>query len=360
MRGLSRVVGYNSYATMKKVVVIFLILFVLGMATLYFLSLRRGFVSPLGTIIPKKYPLLDYTYDNLRKTKYPESQIVLGRVIAETTESLEQTFYYSVPGKPNGSSHLIVSGVINTPKLPGTYPIIVMFRGYMPKESYQPGDETEPSAKIFAKNGFITLAPDFLGYGESASPSADAFEERFQTYTTALALLSSLPNLSKGFEASFSGTIKADLTKIGIWGHSNGGQIALSTLEISGLPYPTVLWAPVSKSFPYSILYYTDEADDQGKMLRKVLANFEKDYDTELFSLTNYLGWIKAPLEIHKGEADKEVPVWWSDELVKELKSYDLDVKYFTYPGADHNMLPDAWSAAVTRSVDFYKNNFSK
>ncbi len=360
MRGLSRVVGYNSYVTMKKVVVIFLILFVLGMATLYFLSLRRGFVSPLGTIIPKKYPLLDYTYDNLRKTKLPKSQIVLGRVIAETTESLEQTFYYSVPEKPNGSSHLIVSGVLNTPKQPGTYPVIVMFRGYMDKEVYKPGDETEPSAKVFVKNGFITLAPDFLGYGESASPSGDAFEERFQTFTTALTLLSSLPNLNKGLEASFSGTVKADLTKIGIWGHSNGGQVALSVLEISSLSYPTVLWAPVSKSFPYSILYYTDEADDQGKALRKVLSSFEKDYDADLFSLTKYLNRIKAPLEIHQGEADQEVPVWWSDVLIKELKNHDLDVKYFTYPGADHNLLPDAWSLAVTRSLEFYKNNFKR
>lgn len=358
MRCPSSEVRYNNYAIMKKVAVIFLIIFVLTAATLYFLNLRRSFMNPLGMIIPEKYPLLDYTYDNLRKTKFSGSKIILGRVLDETSGSLEQTFYYPVPAKPNDPLKLIVSGVMNVPKQSGIYPVIVMFRGYMDKEVYKPGDETEPAAKVFAKNGFITLAPDFLGYGESASPSADPFEERFETYTTALTLLSSLSSLNKGLEASYSGKIKADPGKIGIWGHSNGGQIALSTLEISSLPYPTVLWAPVLKSFPYSILYYTDEFDDHGKTLRKVLTNFEKDYDTELFSLTNYLSWVKAPLEIHQGGADREVPVWWSDELVKTLKKNSLDVTYFTYPGADHNLLPDAWSAALTRSVEFYKKTY--
>jgi len=252
------------------------------------------------------------------------------------------------------------SGLINLPKKPGTYPIIVMLRGFVPDEQYQPGIGTEPAAKVFAKNGFITLAPDFLGFGQSASGSADPFENRFQSYTTVLSLLASLDTLNTGLTASYSGTIKIDPAKIGLWGHSNGGHIALSVLEISGVSYPTVLWAPVSKSFPYSILYYTDEADDRGKSLRKFLANFEKDYDTEQFSLLNYFTWIKAPLQIFQGEADQEVPVWWSDELAKILKKDKIDVKYFTYPGADHNLQPSGWSDAILKSMDFYQSHFLK
>ena len=84
----------------------------------------------------------------------------------------------------------------------------------------------------------------------------DVFEERFQTYTTAMNLLAGIEKWERA-------------GKIGIWGHSNGGQIALTVLEISQKEYPTVLWAPVSKPFPYSILYYTDEAEDRGKALRK-------------------------------------------------------------------------------------------
>lgn len=345
---------------MRRFIAVLLALAVLGAVIYYFYPFKQHFISPLSSIIPEQRPLIRYSYENLKNTNFTKSSILLGREIGGSSGTIEQMFYFKVPAKPNKSPTLTVSGVINTPRQPGVYPLIVMFRGYMPKETYRSGDGTQPSARVFAGNGFITVAPDFLGYGESASPSADGFEERLETYTTAVTLLASLPNLNNALEASFSGAIKADLSKIGIWGHSNGGQIALSVLEISGLPYPTVLWAPVSKSFPYSILYYTDETDDQGKALRKALAKFENDYDADLFSLTKYLSWIKAPIEIHQGTVDEEVPIWWSDELVNWLKENKIDVKYFTYPGADHNLLPGAWSNAVTTSTVFFNSFFRK
>ncbi|MBI2338702.1 alpha/beta fold hydrolase, partial [Candidatus Daviesbacteria bacterium] len=219
---------------------------------------------------------------------------------------------------------------------------------------------TQRGGEVFAQNGFITLAPDFLGYGQSDNPSNNSMEERFQTYTAALALLSSLSNLNTGLEASYSGRIRADTEKIGLWGHSNGGYIALAVLEITGRNYPTVLWAPVSKPFPYSILYYTDEFDDHGKMLRKALWEFEKDYDAELYSPANYYSWIKAPIQLHQGTLDESIPIKWSDELVKTLEKLQKDIAYFVYPGADHNLLPNGWSLAVERSMAFYKSKFSQ
>jgi len=113
-----------------------------------------------------------------------------------------------------------------------------------------------------------------------------------------------------------------------------------------------VLWAPVSKPFPYSILYYTDEAEDRGKALRKKLADFEKDYDVELYSLTNYLDRIKAPIQIHQGTLDEAVPRRWTDELVKRI-----EVDYRVYPGADHNLV-GGWSQAVQRSIDFWEKHW--
>lgn len=294
----------------------------------------------------KPLPLLKYTFENLKSTKFRESKIIFGEKLDETNDYISQMFYFEVPEKPDSLNFLKVSGLANIPKGEENYPVIVMFRGYMPKETYKSGAGTQPSAKVLAKNGFITLAPDFLGYGESASASATLFEDRFQTYTTALTLLNSLSSLK---------TIGADITKIGIWGHSNGGQIALSTIAISGVNYPTVLWAPVSKPFPYSILFYTDETDDYGKALRYALSIFEKDYDTELFSPANYYNWIKAPIQIHQGTADEEVLPFWTDELVDTLKKDNIDVTYFKYPGADHNLQPSGWNNAVLREIEFFK-----
>ncbi len=345
---------------MKKLLLIFFLLLFVALAYYYFYYHGQSFISPLGKRSAKEKPLLTYTFENLRKTVFPKSNITVGQQISETSDFITQMFYFSVSQTPKSAVMKKVSGVLNFPKKPGIYPVIVMFRGFVPQETYKPGIGTQPSTKIFAQNGFITLAPDFLGYGESADASKDSFEDRFQTYTTALTLLSSLETLNSGLEASYSGTIKADVTKIGIWGHSNGGHIALMALAITRASYPTVLWAPVSKSFPYSILYYTDEFDDQGKSLRKALSRFEEDYDTKAFSPPNYYHWIKAPLEIHQGEADQEVPLWWSDDLVATLKKDNIDVKYLTYPGADHNLLPSGWSSAVTSSIAFYDDHFNR
>ncbi len=294
--------------------------------------------------IPK--PLLEYTFEILKNTNFLKSEITFGEIKDETSDYISRMFYFNVPEKSDNLNTLKVSGLANIPKGNRNYPIIIMFRGYLPKETYKSGGGSQPSAKVLAKNGFITLAPDFLGYGQSASASATLFEDRFQTYVTALTLLNSVSSLEE---------IGADTTKIGIWGHSNGGQIALSALAISGVNYPTVLWAPVSKPFPYSILFYTDETDDHGKALRYALSIFEKDYDAELFSPVNYYNWIKAPIQIHQGTLDEEVLPFWTDELTEILKKGNINVSYFKYPGADHNLLPNGWNDAVLREIKFFK-----
>ena len=343
---------------MKKVLLL-LCIFLFAVVVMESVSiLNRGVFFTKKEPQPK--PLLAYTFENLKKTSFPATQILLGPVTGETADSFSQIFYFTVPKTPNSKIMLKASGLMNIPKKAGQYPIIVMFRGFIPDKDYTPGAGTQPSATVFAKEGFITLAPDFLGYGESATPSGDPFENRFQTYTTALSMLASVKTLNSALETKYVSTISGNLDKIGIWGHSNGGHIALTALEISGLTYPTVLWAPVSISFPYSILYYTDESDDQGKALRKLLAGFENTYNTDQFSLTNYLNWIKAPIQINQGTADQEAPVWWSDNLVDTLKKDNVQVEYFTYPGADHNLLPSGWSDAVLNSINFYNKQFSK
>lgn len=336
---------------MKKIS--FALLFAIVLTATFILAERKQVISPLGREVRKEKPLDKYAFERLKKQQFKDSTITLGRTLEDKENFISQMFYYQSDGKK-------VSGLLNLPKDSGEFPVIVMLRGFVPKENYATGIGTKRAGEVFAKEGFITLAPDFLGFGESDKPSANSIEERFQTYTTVLNLLSSLINLNAGLDASYSGKIKADISKIGIWGHSNGGQIGLSVLEISGKKYPTVLWSPVSKPFPYSILYYTDDFEDHGKALRKVLANFEKDYDVELYSLTNFYSWINAAIQLHQGVNDEAVPIKWSDELVDALKKLKKEVQYFTYLNSDHNLMPNGWSQAVQRSMEFYREHLSK
>ena len=305
--------------------------------------------------LSKNYLFNKYSIPNLRKTEFNGSNIVIREEIPNNSNNgVIRTYkYYSYD---QGRK---VSGLLNFPKQNGEYPIVILIRGYVDKEIYTSGIGTQRIAEYLASNGYITLAPDFLGYGDSDKEAKHGLEGRFQTYTTTLKLLASLNNLNTAFEEQ-NIDVKANTDKIVLWGHSNGGHIALAVLAITGKNYPTVLWAPVSKPFPYSILFYTDEYSDRGKYLRKLLADFEADYDIEKFNPANYYQWIKAPIQIHQGTLDKDVPVDWSNDLYDQLKKLKKDVEYFTYEGADHNLMPNSWSLAVTNALSFYQNKIPK
>ncbi|MBI4034873.1 MAG: alpha/beta fold hydrolase, partial [Candidatus Chisholmbacteria bacterium] len=210
-------------------------------------------------------------------------------------------------------------------------------------EVYETGLGTRKVAAVLAKNGFTTLAADFLGYGESDPESNDILEARFEKVVTAMYLLEAIDQVPN-----------ANSQKLVMWGHSNGGQIALSVLAVSGQETPTSLWAPVSKPFPYNILYYSDELSDRGKMIRKAVAEFEQEYDADEYSVNYYYDFIKAPLQVHQGTVDESVPKSWSDQLVSELKTYVTDLTYHVYSGADHN-LSSGWETAVGRDVAFFR-----
>lgn len=304
----------------------------------------------MAKIVPR--PLDKYAIENLAKARIPSSTIKIESTLADDKKFTSYLFSFSFDPTLGGKELKKVTGIMNVPKGEGPFPVVVMFRGFVDQTLYQSGMGTKRAAEVFAQNGYITVAPDFLGYGGSDKEAGDVFESRFQTYTTAMTLLNSINDPS--FAEVTAG--KWDKKNIFIWAHSNGGQVALTVLEITGADYPTTLWAPVSKSFPYSILVYTDEASDSGKFLRKQLANFEDTYDTDLYSLTNYLDRIKAPIQIHQGTGDDAVRVEWTSAFVKQLKSLNIEVDYFQYPGADHNLTP-GWNTVVARDLAFFRKH---
>lgn len=113
------------------------------------------------------------------------------------------------------------------------------------------------------------------------------------------------------------------------------------------------MWTPVSSPFPFSILYYSDETVDKGKWLRKALSEFEALYNTDLYSLPNYLSSIKAPVNLDQGAADTAVPIAWSDDLARALKAQGTEVEYNVYPGADHVMTPQ-WNTIIQKDLAFF------
>ncbi len=304
--------------------------------------LPKSSSNPIAQIKPT--PLYKYSIENLATTNIPSSKIEVGDLISETNDY--STYKYHMEFSPDLSKNLkTVSGIINIPKEVGPFPVVVMFRGFVDQKTYVMGTGTQPSAKVFAKNGYITIAPDFFGFGESDKESNDIFETRFQTWTTAVTTLKSLSTIEKW-----------DKNNVFIWGHSNGGQIALTTLEITGATYPTVLWAPVTMPFPGSILYFTYEYDDQGKYIVEHLSEFNSIYDSSKFSLTNYIDRIKAPIQLNQGTLDSEIPYFLNDAFIKQLKEATISATYIKYSGNDHNMRPN-WNSVVENNLEFFEKN---
>lgn len=298
-----------------------------------------------STTTPLK-PLSKYSIPALRKAAFTPSPITI-----KPSTSNTQQFFFSDSFAPTKR----ISGTITLPSQPGTYPVIVLLRGWADEKVYYPGYGTKNAAAYFAQHGFIALAPDFLGYGDSDPYSKDFAEARFQTYTAAITLLESLPNFNPAL-ASQNYTL--DTSRTGIWGHSNGGQVAMYVLAVLEKPIPTTLWAPVTIPFPTNILHYAKDQDDGGALIRALVEAFQRVYDAKLFTPNTYLRDITAPILLHQGDADEAVPKAWNDEFVTIMKSLDKDITYYEYPGTDHNMRP-SWGTVIARDTAFFDKQFS-
>ncbi len=329
---------------MKKLLSIFFIIiaaFAAGWWVNSFYQSGLATTSLISPVILK--PLEKYTIENLAQAEVKKGNIVLDEILEENEDFSSYLFSFEFDPTLQEKEIKKVTGQLNLPADKGSFPVVIMLRGYVDQEIYETGIGTRKATSVLAKNGFITIAPDFLGYGGSDKEAKNIFDTRFKTYTTVLSILESLHSIKEW-----------DRENIFLWGHSNGGQIALVILEITGKDYPTTLWAPVTKPFPYSILYYTDEAEDKGKYIRRELAKFENLYNADSFSVDEYFEKIKAPLQIHQGTADEAVPVVWSNGFVKKLEKLDIDITYYKYIGANHNMVP-SWNTVVSRDLSFFK-----
>jgi len=322
-------------------IIILAVFYLALLGGLFFLPGQNGqksLISPLGSGFFKPKPLEKYSFENLRKREYQGSEIKLEKIIKEEEKYTSWLFSFQSDGKK-------VTGMANIPKKTGKLPVVVMIRGYADDQVYFTGLGTRKGAGVFAENGFITLAPDFLGFGGSDTSSADILEARFERPITVLNLLASIKSLPN-----------ADTNKVLIWAHSNGGQIALSVLEINRKSIPTVLWAPVTRGFPESVLQYMGEMDDQGLKVKKAIDDFLSLYESKYFSIAHYWQDIKAPLQVHQGMADEYIKTEWTDSLVLQLKNLGKSVVYYKYPKNDHNLSRD-WDLVIQRDLEFFKKH---
>jgi uncharacterized protein len=335
-------------------------------------------LSPLvQKIQPSPLPLAKYEITNLTNlVPEPTQPIKILRPLASTEKFESYVFSYV-------TQDASISGQLNLPKnLQDDTPVIIMLRGYVPLEIFETGVGTRNAAAQLAEAGYVTIAPDFLGYGESSPDLSDSWEGRFIKPVNVLDLHQTIKKY--GIPSPEGGLYIPGPQ--GIWAHSNGGQIALAVLEALEEPLPTSLWAPVTAPFPYSILFFTDELADEGKESRAWLAMFEEDYDVFDFSITQHLERVTGPIQIQHGTEDEAALYVWSIEFADKVKAVNqrrqtelkalatasattatasatplppIDLKLITLPGADHNLQP-SWNTAVQNDLIFFNTWLTK
>ncbi len=302
--------------------------------------------------------LARYNFDNLRKRTYKSSEITkIGNtlVVDEARKELVKrgdlagkTFDFETQAISFISNGKKISGMMN---LPVGYknkksPAIIMIRGFAESYDYYVGSGSWRAADELARNGYVTVSLDFLGFGLSDKESGDILEARFEKPIGVIELIESVKNLDM-----------VDPTKIGIWAHSNGGQIAISVLEISGENYPTVLWAPMTNPFPQSVLETADDDSEGSRIVRQKIADFEKEYDSRLYSIDNFYSWIASPILVHQGTADVWCKVEWQKKLRDRLRSLGKDINLDIRVGSDHNF-KQSWDKVMKKDIEFFNIQF--
>lgn len=347
---------------MKKWIVLGIILVLVGGIGYFFWP--RKIIDPLANVQFTEKSLEKYDFDAISKRQGVASEIgILGlikavedrRVAVVKAKTGQGKIKYAVPaGRQDFTTREIrfksdgkwVSGMINYwPEKSSLSKVIIMIRGYAEKDGYYPGYGTWKVADELAKAGYVTISLDFLGYGNSEAESSDVLEARFHKVIEVLDLIQSVKQLPW-----------VDKSKIGIWAHSNGGQIVMSVLEITGEKYPTILWAPMTRSFPNSLIETADPGEDKEKAIAFVNL-FEKYYDSRRYAFENYYEWINAPILIQQGTLDSQVKVLWQQEVVDKLNLLNKNVELQIIAGADHNM-NGLWAETVERDVEWFNSHF--
>ena len=145
------------------------------------------------------------------------------------------------------------------------------------------------------------------------------------------------------------GSLLLDLSRIGMWGHSMGGGIVERVMVLNPNIKAYVLFAPLSAEVEDN--FYELPASEIDWLHQTYGPEGDKVY-TRISPATHFDD-VSAPVQLHHGTMDKDVPLIFSESIFRSLKNRGKKVEFFVYPGEGHEF-GGAWTLAVERALQFF------
>lgn len=252
-------------------------------------------VQPTSAIIPIPIPN-PFSLESLASRSYGDGEFN----VEYTWERQEEFVRYKVN---YSSDDLTIHGFVNIPEGKGPFPVVVVLHGYIPASRYETLDYSTRYADSIARKGYIVLHPNMRN-----SPPSDTVA-RIRDYQSGYTIdvMNMLAHVREmaGQPGIFE---NADLSRIGIWGHSLGGGTALRVVGLVDEIKAAVLYAAVSQR-------YTNASTG-----------------IEIF---DYEG-SNAAFSIHHGQDDEVISVDWSQRLCEQLQDAGKQPECYFYDDQPH------------------------
>lgn len=331
---------------------VFLVLVVLFLtAGLTFFSTAKVSVVPPVIVRSLVIPLINpLSISALRSRTYEGSDLTIEQTLSPKASYNRYVVSYQSDG-------LKIYGLLTVPtgqKPVNGWPVIIFNHGYIPPNQYSTVQSYSGYVDFLAQSGYIVFKPDYRGHDKSEGSATGAYFSNAYT----IDVLNAVSSLKKYKDS--------DPTRIGMWGHSMGGQLTLRAIVTNPEIKASVIWGGVVAPYDYLVYNWRTNNSWRGlppemEKLRPSLENFlnllgAPEVNKALYnsiSPNSHLSNISGPVQLHHGLADDSVPSKFSAMLKDELTAANKPVELYEYPGADHN-ISQAYDLAMTRSVNFF------
>lgn len=334
---------------MKIIRWVIIVVVIAGVAFIVLKLSKKTDIANQNTTNPnsQSFPL---AVNYMRGQSYPGSNITIEHQLADGNGFHQYITSYQSDG-------LKIYALLTIPvgsKPAGGWPVILFNHGYIPPEQYRTNERYIVYVAGFASHGYIVFKPDYRGNGLSQGQPGSAYFSPSYTIDDLNAL------------ASIKKYPEANPNKIGVWGHSLGGNLTLRDLVTSPDIKAAVIWGGVVGSYndivnnwQNKVSYHPAPEDlTLRNQNRQTLINqYGNPQSNSAFwqaiDPTNFIQNITAPVQLDVGGADTEVPLAFSLSLYQKLQAAGKTAEYYVYLGSDHN-ISQGFNLAMQRSLAFF------